>query len=132
MYWSFEEKLHAVKSILSGESKKMVAKRLSTDEHRLSVLCDRYLKYGEAGLHRKPHHQHSAIEKEKIVRLHVEKGVSLRELNARYDVSTGSILKWVRLVRDKGYLELYKPDDHDEFNTKNRAPYFTRINPSIR
>ena len=80
MKHSAKEKLKLIYRIQSGEPLKRIAKETGLGQAYLSVLYDRYKKYGKKGLERKVNRYHSPKEKEFMIRLHEEKGVSLRQI----------------------------------------------------
>lgn len=105
---SVEEKLKLVRRILSGEPVKRIAKETGLGQAYLSVLHDRYKKYGKKGLERKANHYLSPEQKESIIRLHEEKGVSLRQIYTDYDISPSVFKRLLIKVRSYGYECLYE------------------------
>ena len=84
---SSKEKLQIIQRLIDGESIKRVAKECRLGVAYLSVLYDRYKKYGKEGLCRKKNNYLSPEEKERLIRLHEEKSVSLRSIYTDYDIS---------------------------------------------
>lgn len=108
MKHSANEKLKLIRRILSGEPLKRVAKGTGLGERYLAILYDRYVKYGKKGLERKINHYLSPKQKEFIIRLHEEKGVSLRKIYADYDISPAVFKRLLIKVRTYGYQSLYE------------------------
>lgn len=105
---SVKEKLKLVRRILSGEPLKRIAKETGLGQEYLSVLYDRYKKYGKKGLERKANHYLSPEQKEFIIRLHEEKGVSLRQIYTDYDISPSVFKRLLIKARSCGYECLYE------------------------
>lgn len=105
---TFEQKLDIMRHLTAGESLIGVARRFQISRIHIETLYDRYRKYGEKGLYRKANGRFSPQEKEHIIRLHEEKGLSLRSLYSDYDVSSRALLTWLRKVRKEGYSALYE------------------------
>ena len=77
---------------------------------------DNYKKYGKAGLCRKKNNYLSPEGKKRLIRLHEEKGVSLRSIYTAYDISP-SVFKCLLIkVRAHGYSSLY------EYMKRGRPP----------
>ena len=108
MKHSAKEKLKLIYRIQSGESLKRIAKETGLGQAYLSVLYDRYKKYGKKGLERKVNRYHSPKEKEFMIRLHEEKGVSLRQIYTDYDISPTVFKRLLIKVRTYGYQSLYE------------------------
>lgn len=105
---SVKEKLKLVRRILSGEPLKRIAKETGLGQAYLSVLYDRYKRYGKKGLERKTNRYLSAEQKEFIIRLHQEKSVSLRKIYDDYDISPSVFKRLLVKVRTYGYQSLYE------------------------
>lgn len=108
MKHSAKEKLKLIYRIQSGEPLKRIAKETGLGQVYLSVLYDRYKKYGKKGLERKVNRYHSPKEKEFIIRLHEEKGVSLCQIYTDYDISPSVFKRLLIKVRTYGYQSLYE------------------------
>ena len=126
---SSKEKLQIIQRLIAGESIKRVAKQCRLGVPYLSVLYDRYKKYGEEGLCRKKNNYLSPEEKERLIRLHEEKGVSLRSIYTDYDISPSVFKRLLIKVRTQGYSSLYEhkkrgrpPKDHSMARPKNKEP----------
>ncbi len=105
---SVKEKMELVRRILSGEPFKCITKETGLSQAYLSLLYDRYKKYGKKGLERKTNHYLSPEQKEFIIRLHEEKGVSLRQIYTNYDISPSVFKRLLIQVRSYGYECLYE------------------------
>ena len=103
-----KEKLQLVKRLMNGEPIKSVAKECKLGVPYLTLLYDRYKKYGPKGLERKANNYLSPEEKERIIRLHKEKGVSLRQIYTDYDISPSVFKRLLIKVRTHGYSILYE------------------------
>ncbi len=108
MKYTALEKYELIKRVLSGEPLKRVAREQRLGHQYLEVLYDRYKKYGMKGLERKPNNYLPPEEKERIIRLHEEKGVSLRSIFTDYDISPTVFKKLLQQVRFHGYASLYE------------------------
>lgn len=113
---SLEEKMCLVNLVLLGHPLRKVAREHGVCPHALESWLDRYRSGGKAGLQTRQPKTRNGKDKEEIVRLFLEKGVSLRTLCNRYDVSRGLIHLWLRQVRAYGYAILYR--DGRQFRTK--------------
>lgn len=103
-----EEKLQLIKRLIAGEPIKRVAKECGLGVPYLTLLYDRYKKYGEEGLNRKGNNYLSPVEKERIIRLHRDKGVSLRRIYIDYDISPAVFKRLLIQVRTQDYSSLYE------------------------
>ena len=113
---SSKEKLQIIQRLIEGEPIKRVAKECRLGVAYLSVLYDRYKKYGKEGLCRKKNNYLSPEEKERLIRLHEEKGVSLRSIYTDYDISPAVFKNLLIKVRAHGYSSLY------EYKKRGRPP----------
>jgi transposase-like protein len=75
------------------------------------------------GLERKPNNYLPPEEKERIIRLHEEKGVSLRSIFTDYDISPTVFKNLLNQVRKLGYSSLY------ERKTRGRPRKVTMARP---
>lgn len=105
---SSKEKLQIIQRLIDGEPIKRVAKECRLGVEYLSVLYDRYKKYGKEGLCRKKNNYLSPEEKERLIRLHEEKSVSLRSIYTDYDISPSVFKRLLIKVRTQGYSSLYE------------------------
>ena len=124
-----EEKLQLIQRLISGEPIKSVAKQCGLGVAYLSVLYDRYRKYGKDGLYRKKNNYLSPEDKERLIRLHEEKGVSLRSIYTDYDISPTVFKRLLIKVRTQDYSSLYEykkrgrpPKDHSMTRPKKKEP----------
>ena len=108
MKHTFEEKLNYVSLILKGEPQSQICRRYKLGQHYLENLIDRYKLYGEAGLRQKSYNAISPENKERLVRLFEENGLTLRQICNQYSVSKTAFESWVRQVRSRGYESLYE------------------------
>ena len=108
MKHTFEEKLNYVSLILKGEPQSQICKRYKLGQHYLENLIDRYKLYGEAGLRQKSYNAISPENKERLVRLFEENGLTLRQICNQYSVSKSAFESWLRQVRSRGYESLYE------------------------
>ena len=104
---TFEEKLKIISLFKSGMPQAQLCKRFHMGQHYLEDLLDRYEKYGEEGLRKKKHNKLSDHEKEILVREFLEKGVTLRCISNKYNVSRTALESWINQVRTNGYGSLY-------------------------
>lgn len=128
MKHSAKEKLKLINRILSGEPLKRIAKETGLGQAYLSVLYDRFKRYGKKGLERKTNRYLSPAQKEHIIRLHIEKGVSLRMIYADYDISPSVFKRLLIKVRTYGYQSLYvkktrrRPPEEPMARPKKKEP----------
>lgn len=107
-FHSFTERLEAVKEIKSGYPVSVYCKEHCYGQDQVLEWIRRYDEYGEAGLKRhKPYRLISCEERERLVRLYLEKDVPLREIYTSADISRTNLQTWIRLVRTRGYGALY-------------------------
>ncbi len=102
---NFEERLHVVSRLLSGEPMKSVCGTLSLDIDMVKqwYLC--YKTYGEEGLRGTGSYHYSAKEKAKIVKEYAEKDITLHDLCLRYNLNRSTVKCWIRKVREGLSLE---------------------------
>ena len=123
MKHTFEEKLKYVRFALAGEPQRQICRRFKLGQHYLESLIDRYKLYGETGLRQKPYNTISPENKERLVRLFEENGLTLRQICSQYSVSKTAFESWVRQVRSRGYESLY------EMRRRGRPPQNAMARP---
>lgn len=108
---SFEEKLSIVAQAKAGNPIRRLSREHGLHEDKILEWVRKYNMYGEDGLKKQPNTRASGELKEELVRLFLEKGVSLAQIVVRYRVSRTCIEGWVRQVREHGYdvLHVEKP-----------------------
>ena len=116
MKHTFEEKLNFVSLVLDGKPQSQICRKYRLGQHYLESLIDRYKLYGEDGLRQKRYNAIGSEEKERLVRLFVDKVVTLRQICSQYSVSRTAFELWVRQVRSRGYESLY------EIQRRGRSP----------
>lgn len=104
---TFEEKLKIISLFKDGIPQAQLCKLFHMGQHYLEDLLDRYERYGECGLRKKEYKQLTCNEKEILVREILEKGLTLRYIRNKYNVSRTSLESWVNQVRTNGYGSLY-------------------------
>jgi len=108
-FHSLKERLETVLKVKSGAPIVQLCKELHTGRDQILEWVRRYDALGEAGLVRhKPYKQISCAEKERLVRLYLEKDLSLREIYTSADISRTNLETWIRIVRNRGYSALYE------------------------
>jgi transposase len=105
---SFEKRLGLVKKILSGYPVRRLSAETGVDFISLRDWVRVYELFGTEGLHNmsRPNYVPNS-EKERMCRLFLEKGVSLRQIYIPNRVSRFALLSWLRKVRKGGYEALY-------------------------
>lgn len=104
---TFEEKLLAVQRYLNGEgSSKEIGRDLGLDHHDVIIYSLRYKRLGEDGLRRQPYVIATYEQKLDILRQYKENCISLDELSAQTGFGRSTLLKWLRISREKGYEAL--------------------------
>lgn len=108
MHHSFEEKLRVVQAYKSDKRVSWICQHNGVTEKQVHDWVYLFDLYGENGLH----HGHSTIlsgeEKERIVRLVLEKGFVRREVYIHNHISRSALESWIRKVRSHGYSALYE------------------------
>lgn len=128
MKWTLEEKVKFIKLILGGYPQKRLCGEQGIGRHVMDTWLDRYRESGEEGLKRRQLRELSGQEKEKIVRLYIEKGVPLRSLCNQFKVNRTPLQDWIRKVRNHGYAVLYdkrkrgRPKDQSMARPKKKEP----------
>ncbi len=102
---NFEERLNIVSRLQSGEPITALSRELGIDRNILRQWYLRYQKYGEDGLRGTRSYHYSAAEKTKIVEEVIVKGLSLQEVNLRYDLNLSTLKVWMRKARNGIQLE---------------------------
>ena len=91
-----------------GNPVSLYCKEHGYGQDQLLEWVRRYDEQGEAGLKRhKPYKLISCEERERLVRLYLEKDVPLREIYTSADISRTNLQTWIRLVCTRGYGALY-------------------------
>ena len=116
MRFSFEIKLEAVKSYLSGHTEKQVTEQYGVNRTDLFTWVERYRQHGEDGLRRHPYFKATKELRLQIVSEHLIESVSLTELSAKYLVARSAIMRWCKVAREQGYEHL------TVFKTRGRPP----------
>ena len=122
MKFSFEDKLKAVKSYLSGLSEIQVTKLYGVNRTDLFIWVERYRQHGEYGLQRQPYFKATKELRLQIVSEHLIDFVSLTELSAKYLIGHTTISRWCKLAREQGYehLALFKARGRPPKDTMGR------------
>lgn len=108
---SFEEKLSIVAQAKAGKPIRRLSREHGLHEDKILEWVRKYDMYGEDGLKKQPKTRATGELKEGLVRLVLEKGVSLAQIVVQHRVSRTAIEGWVRQVRQHGYdvLHIEKP-----------------------
>jgi len=104
---TFEEKLRILRLYLDGTPQRQLCKQFHIGQHYLEDLIDRFERYGEDGIRKKPQNRLTSKGKEILVREFLENGVTLRSIRNAYDVSRTALESWIHQVRTKGYGSLH-------------------------
>ena len=122
MKYSFENRLAAVKSYLSGCSESLVTKQHGVNRTDLFIWVERYRQHGEYGLQRQPYFKATKELRLQIVSEHLIDFVSLTELSAKYLIGHTTISRWCKLAREQGYehLALFKARGRPPKDTMGR------------
>ena len=116
MKFSYEIRLKAVKSYLSGCSESQVTKQYGVNRTDLFIWVERFRQHGEEGLQRQPYFKATKELRLQIVSEHLIESVSLTELSAKYLIGHTTISRWCKLAREQGYEHLAT------FKTRGRPP----------
>lgn len=106
----FEESLHIVSRLKSGEPMESLVRETGLDKKMVRQWYLRYEKYGEDGLRGTRSYHYSAVEKLSIVMEVEEKGIPLQEICLRYDLNRTTIQEWLRKYRAGKTLENRKQE----------------------
>ena len=104
---TFEEKLDIVFQVQIGKPIHRISCDLHIHERMILEWVRKYELYGEEALRRQPNIKATSEFKEEVVRLIIDKGISLSEVVLHYGVSRTALEGWVRLVRSSSYAALY-------------------------
>jgi transposase len=105
---TFEEKLDIVSQVRKGTPILRISRERHIGEGMILEWVRKYNLYGESGLLKQANIKSTSDFKEEVVRLIIEKGVSLRQVVLERKVSKTTLEGWVRSVRVDGYAVLYK------------------------
>ena len=123
---SFEERLNIVLQAKEGKPIRMLSRKYLLHESKIMEWVRKYDKYGQEGLKKQPQIKASGDFKEKLVRLVLEKGVTLAQIVVDYRVSRTALERWVRQTRSQSYSILH------EIRTKGRPPKGTMARQTDR
>lgn len=123
---SFEEKLNVVSKAKNGEPLTRLSILYDLDRKMLREWVRKYDLYGEVGLEKQPRHSFSPKIKEEIVKIALQKAISLPTIALKYAVSISSLKAWIKIVKAKGYVGLY-PDKSSKGSPKVMARPKKRI-----
>ena len=104
---SYEDLLKYMKLLEEGCPLTYIHKKYGINKSKLHFF---WLKYKAEGSSALQYHTYSHVKselKEDVVRDYLENHLSLVEIMLKYNVSEMSVLKWSRLVCEKGYASLY-------------------------
>ncbi len=104
---SFEERFNIVSQVKEGKPIRQLAREYGLHENKILEWVRKYDLYGDEGLKKQPNTKASGKYKEKLVRLFLEKGVTLSQIVVQHRVSRTAIEGWVRQARKYGYDVLY-------------------------
>lgn len=103
----FAKRLEIVLALTNGTPVGQMHRISHVEYHQLRDWLELYRLYGESGLKpRSPHHLDPS-EKEHLVRLVLEKGLSLRQVYIHNGIDRSTLKGWIKKVRKEGYLALY-------------------------
>ncbi|MEJ5964436.1 helix-turn-helix domain-containing protein [Pedobacter immunditicola] len=105
---TFEEKLDVVSQVRKGKPILRISRERHIGEGMILEWVRKYDLYGESGLLKQPNIKPTPDFKEEVVRLVIEKKVTLNQVVLEHKVSKGALESWIRSVRVEGYAVLYK------------------------
>mgnify|MGYP002750549477 CR=1 FL=1 len=105
---SYEERLSVVLQAKSGKPIRELSREYGLHENKITEWVRKYDKYGAESLQKQPNIKATGSFKEQLVRLFLEKGVSLAQIVVDYRVSRTAIETWVRDTRKYGYRILHE------------------------
>lgn len=105
---TFEEKLNIVSQVRKGMPILRISRECHIREGMILEWVRKYDLYGESGLLKQPNFKSTPDFKEEIVRLVIEKKVTLNQVVLEHGLSKTALERWVRSVRIEGYAVLYQ------------------------
>jgi transposase len=107
MKHSFAKRLEIVLALINGTPIAQMHRISHIEYHQLRDWLELYRLYGESGLKPRSPHYLDPSEKEHLVRLVLEKGLSLRQVYIHNGIDRSTLKGWIKKVRKDGYLALY-------------------------
>ena len=104
---TYEDRLKYIKMIEQGYSIDYICKHHAISHKDLEVLWHKYQKDGPSGLMKKGYRLKDGKTREMILREIDAKCLTLPKSAAKYDVSVNTIIRWRRVVEERGYEALY-------------------------
>ena len=105
---TFEEKLAVVSQVRKGKPILRISRERHIREGMILEWVRQYDLYGESGLLKQPNVKPTPDFKEEVVRLVIEKKVTLNQVVLEYGLSKTALERWVRSVRVEGYAVLHQ------------------------
>lgn len=105
---TFEEKLDVVSQVRKGKPILRISREHHIREGMILEWVRKYDLYGESGLLKQPNVKATPDFKEEVVRLVIEKKVTLNQVVLVHGLSKTALERWVRTVRVDGYAALYQ------------------------
>lgn len=106
MKYSYEQRLIIVSRVKQGEAITRLSKEYHINKTQILAWVRMWDKYGRSGLEQQPHCRPTVQLKEEVVRLILEKGVSLAHIRVEYRIGKTALQRWVSTVRKYGYEAL--------------------------
>lgn len=107
MKYSFEDRLSIVLQVKDGKPISQLYRELGLHENKILEWVRRYDKYGAENLAKRTKIKATGDFKEQMVRLILEKGVTLASVIVDYGISRTAMESWVRKARNEGYASLH-------------------------
>ena len=127
MKYSYENRLAAVQSVVSGqESLCSAARKLGTDHKHLRRWVALYKHHGKAGLEMKSG-SYSGKFKLSVLRYMEENHLSLFETSVKFGIPNDStVLQWYRIYQSEGSAGLFR-DNRGRMKKKGKKPELSSI-----
>ena len=105
---TYADRLKYMKMLEAGYSMDYIHSHFGINACLLKSLWILYQEYGPLGLIKKKNIKVDGALRESILRDIEENHLTLFEASAKYNVSEGRLLKWKKIVRERGYAALYE------------------------
>ena len=104
----YEDRLKYMQMLEEGYSTNYIHDRYGIDHSLIEALWLKYKTQGPIALQRGKYVKADGAFREAVVRDFQENHLTLHEAVVKHGVSVASILKWSRMVRERGYVALYE------------------------
>ena len=99
---SFEEKLNLVIQAKNGQPLYLLSHTNHLDAKILREWVYKYDLYGEQGLYKQHNINSTPDLREEVVKLIIEKSITLPQVVLQYGISASTLKNWVKIAKTKG------------------------------